>query len=96
MITGVFSITDYQIHVICPCRVIYKAIETYKNERAPKDRSPSETEGEGGSEVEGEGEGDLKRAVSVTVLNETEINMELVNKESEDISVKVEETPIEV
>lgn len=91
-----FSITDYQIHVISPCRVISKAIETYQNERAPKYPSLQETEGEGQSEVEGEGEGDTKPAVSVTVVNETGISTELVNKESEEIPVKVEETPIEV
>ena len=79
--------------MIDPSSIVSKATETYKNEIAP---SLPETEGEGEEESKVEGEGDLKPTVSVTVVNETEISTELVNKESEEISVKVEETPVEV
>lgn len=79
--------------MINPSRIVSKAIETYKNEIAP---SLPKTEGEGEGEIKVEGEGDLKPTISVTVVNETEISTELVNKESEEISVKVEETPVEV
>ena len=77
--------------MINPSSIVSKAIESYKNEIAP---SLPKTEGEG--EIKVEGEDDLKPTVSVTVVNETEVSTELVNKESEEISVKVEETPVEV